>query len=325
MTKKKFLTGGLILTAAFMLAGCGSKSKANEGYYPLTEITEGDVTVSEKDLDEYGLEDSYAVFYDDGDGYLVLMDTPSDFTYDKKKEVLNTDFGEVSISVKGKTVTLSDSQVSMTFTKSKESTPEKPDYPSFDGAAWATDGGDDWSGGSSGGSGGEAVVSDAALDFWNDYWFGWMEIDGFMNEYDQYEGIKYPMLAYTTLEADGTGTMLLWDNGGHWAEIDCSNNGHGLTDLGTMVSESGYFYDYDLGHADWNIDPGTDPKKRENYVYIDGRCEDENGEHLFTYDIHLVKWGQTWDGFDDDELPDEYYWYLQQFEDVVYVPDQLPE
>ena len=320
MINKKLTIGSLILIAALALAGCGSKTKVSEGYYVLSEITEGDVTVSEKDLDEYGLEDSYLVFDDSGDGYMVLMDTPNDFTYNKKKGVMETYFGDVNVTTKGKTVTLSDSEVSMTFTKSKKDAPKKPDYPlSDDTDEWTTDGGDgggfDW-GGSSGG------YADACQEYWNADWFGWWELNGFMNDWDQYEDQKFSVLARSELDADGNGRIVLYDSEGELADAVCSNNGHGLTDAGTMISESGYFLDKDLGHADWNIDPGTSPGDHDDYIYIDGHYEDENGG--FTYTIHLVKWGTKWDGFDQDELPDDYEWYLEQINSGASMPDEVP-
>ncbi len=314
MKKRSLLIGAIISFAALALAGCGSKMP--EGYYTLNEITEGDVTVKEKDLDDYGLDESYIVFEEEGDGYLVLLDTPSDFTYDKKHGTIDTPFGEVSIKSDSKTVTLSDSQVTMVFKKSKKDAPEKPDAPFAEGAYQGGGEDIDW-------DDAMGIDRDALHEFWNDNWFGWWEIDGNINEWDAYEDVKYPVLGWSTLDEDGNGEIYLWDNDGTLADVYCSNNGFGLTEYGTMLSESGEFYDKELEHADWNIDPGV--YDHDNYICIDGTYRNEEGELEFYYTIHLVKWGQEWSDFDEDELPDEYDWYLEMIENGEEMPEELPE
>lgn len=316
--KKRSLIFGALLIAACVLAGCKS-SKAPEGYYTLTSITEGDTTVKEKNLDEYGLEDSYIVFEEGGDGYLVLLDMPTDFSFDKKKGILETSYGDVKLVNNGKTVTLSDSQVSMEFKKSKEDAPEKPDdsYVAQNPANPAGGGDDtDWD---------EIMGIDrsAMETFWNGEWFGWWELNGNINEWDQYEDVKYPVFATTSLDSEGNGEIYLWDNDGELADVICSNNGYGLTELGTMLSESGSFYDRPLEHADWNIDPGID--QHEGAFQIDAYYRDENGDILFDYTIHLVKWGLPWSDFEKDELPDEYDWYMDLVDRGEPMPDKLPE
>ena len=315
--KKRSLIFGAFLIAACVLAGCKS-SKAPEGYYTLSSITEGDTTVKEKDLDEYGLEDSYIVFEEGGDGYLVLLDMPTDFSFNKKKGILETPYGDVTVINNKKTVTLADSQVSMEFKKSKEDAPERPDDSYAANPAGPSGNGSDtdWD---------EIMGIDrsAMETFWNGEWFGWWELNGMINEWDQYEGVKYPVLATTSLDSEGNGEIYLWDNDGELADVICTNNGYGLTELGTMVSESGTFYDKELEHADWNIDPGID--QHEGAFQIDAYYRDEEGHALFDYTIHLVKWGLPWSDFEEDELPDEYDWYMDLVERGEPMPDTLPE
>ncbi len=317
MKKRLLMIGGLIASLAFFLTGCGNKTP--EGYYTLSEITEGDETVKEKDLSDYGMEESYAVFEEDGDGYLVFMDVPSDFSYDKKNGTLDTEYGEIAIESDGKTVRLSDGQVLLTFKKSKKDAPEKPEAVDTD---YLTDGGD----GGWDDPGSDAPESDPGdepiLAFWNDDWYGWWELNGMMNDWDKLDDIKFSVLATTTLDDSGHGTIKLWDNDTVLAEVDCSNNGYGLTENGTMVSEDGYFYEGPLEHADWNIDPGV--YGHENSFTIDGYYY-EDGETAFSYTMHFVKWGYTWDDYDEDELPDDYDWYLDMIDQGEPMPDKLPE
>ena len=321
MNKKYLLTCFLIPACAQLLSACG-KSDVPEGYFTLNEITEGDETVKEKDLDDYGLEGSYLVFDEDGEGYIMLLDTASDISFNKKDQTVETKYGEVAFKKDGKNVILSDGQVSMTFKKSKKDAPQKPDKADFGKKkpqADADDGTDDidW----------DAVMGvegDALGTFWNDKWFGWWELDGNINEWDQYEDIKFPVLATTSLDSDGTGNIYLWDNDGMLADVTCSNNGYGLTEYGTMLSESGEFFGEPIEHADWNIDPGI-YDDHKGYIRIDAYYRDKDGNNLFSYTIHLVKWGLPWDDFDEDELPDNYEWYMDQINSGNQQPETMPE
>ncbi|MCR5222856.1 MAG: hypothetical protein K6D90_08335 [Lachnospiraceae bacterium] len=308
--------------AAALLVGCGSK--APEGYFTLTGITEGDVTVKEKDLDEYGLENCYAVFDEDGDGYLVVMDTVTDFSYEKKSKSLSTDYGKIALKSSGKSITLADGEVSMTFKKSKDDAPDKPDAvkpASSDGPSnWLepdtdTDSGNFLTG----------TDEDALLTFWNGEWYGWWKIEGIINEFDQFEDQKFNVRGTSTLDADGTGRIVLWDNSGQIADVVCSNNGSGLTEFGTMVSESGtIFAGNQMEHADWNIDPGIE--QHDGFFKIDGKAKNaETGEDEFYYEFYLVKWGQPWSDFDKDELPPDYDWYMEQIESGAPAPELMPE
>ena len=345
-----------VLAALASLAVCGCGSKGADGYYTLTGVNEEGKKVSEDDLSDYGLDDSYVVF--DGDeGYLVIMDTPEDFEYDAGKGIISTQFGEVNVKVSGSKVTLEDSQFSMTFKKSKDDAPSKPEtvaVSSDSDAASETEGSSesagsgtladdfdwadfdyenyDWANDPDGvlammtedGDGaGDAGEEESMLAFWNGDWYGWYEIDAFADKYKKLEGVKASVMAKTTLEADGSGTIRLWDNEGDFANAVTSNNGSGLTKLGTTLSESGTCFDRPLEHADWNIDPGL--YDHENYICIDARMYDDNDDLQFYYTIHLVKWGSSWDGFSEDELPNDYEWYKEQIEAGNPMPSTMPE
>ncbi len=169
MKKKTLALGALMIMTALALTGC--KNKVPEGYYTLESITEDDKTVKEKNLDDYGLDDSYAVFEDEGDGYLVIMGTPTDFTYNEKKSLIETGHGKISIQSDGKTVTLADGQVSMTFKKSKDDAPEKPGAVS---ASSGSDGSSPFADALKGDAGDASFQtgtgSNPLVDYWNADW-----------------------------------------------------------------------------------------------------------------------------------------------------------
>lgn len=162
-------------------------------------------------------------------------------------------------------------------------------------------------------------------DFWNGYWFGYWTLDAYSDDYEYMEDYKFAVLGASEMDKAGNTEIYLWDNDYQIAEVKGTNNGYGLTEFGTFISESGFFWDGDdLGHADWNVDPGIE--KHNGSILIDGICS-YDGEKQFRYEIRLVKWGYKWEDFHSTDLPDEYSWYLEQLDNGVTDPNtiDLPE
>ena len=313
-SSKSYITALSAVMAAAMLAGCGSKGA--DGYYTLASVSEDGNVVKGDDLSDYGLDDSYVVF-DDEEGYIVVMGTPEDFEYDAKDGIIKTSHGDVSVKSSGSKVTLSDSQIAMTFKKSKDKKPKKPE--SVAAAASSNDSGimieNNVSNDSAASMG--ALTKVDLITFWSGGWYGWWEINGWTDFYRKLEGQKFLIYGTSWLTEDGQGGIFLYDDEDVLGNVNCSNNGNGLTSLGTMLSESGTFYKGTVGHADWNIDPGLYDHK--NYMQIEGRYY-EDDELQFDYTIHLVKWGETWDDFAPEELPDDYDWYLEAIRNGETIP-----
>ncbi len=356
------------------LTGCGSK--APDGYYVLSEFQKGSETVKAEDLSKYGLDGTYVVM-NDGSGFMVIMDTPTDLSYDSENGVLKTSSGDIAVSSSGKTLTLEDASIKMTFTKSNETAPTKPPYPTIrepeapdfdedddyseyfdeygeefdlysfgpysqlkdlypdvdwdnfdwfdydwvedpydlqsffeDESLWE----DDYT--YSGSSDSEM------LDFWNGDWYGWWELNSWDDKYEPLEDYRFSVMANISLDSNGDGRMYLWDGGGELADVVCTNNGYGLTDAGTMVSESGTFYGGILEHADWNIDPGINP--HDDSFQIDGYYS-VDGEKVFSYTFHFAKWGCLWEDYEEDELPNDWDWYVDLVKAGKPMPDVCPD
>ena len=365
-----------ILTAIMTvvaLTGCGNK--APDGYYTLTEFQKSGQIVKADELSKYGLDDTYIVMYG-GNGFMVIMDTPTDLTYDGESKVFRTSSGDIQVSSSGKTLTLADATIKMTFTKSKEDAPEKPPYPTikvpdtsgsddeaddeyygeypeefdlysfgpysqlkdlypdvdWDNFDWYSydklkdpydlqsffENEDYWDddytySGSS---------DDALLEFWNGDWYGWWELNALDDKWERLEDYKYSIMARTYLDSDGDGWIYLWDNDGDFADVTCTNNGSGLTEYGTMVSESGYFFDGLIEHADWSIDPGLCP--HEDSFEITGYYW-EDGERQFDYTFHFARWGCLWEDYEEEELPNDWDWYVDMVKAGKPMPDLMPE
>ena len=102
------------------------------------------------------------------------------------------------------------------------------------------------------------------------------------------------------------------------ASVTLSTSGTG--EHGTLTSESGYFTDVDLEHADWIIDPGLEDY--EDLIRIDGWYE--SGDDEFYYEIYLRPWGTSWDDMEEDSWPALYSsWYVPLIEAGKSMPDAV--
>ncbi len=106
-----------ILVLSVLLTGCGSKIPA--GYYQLKSVAEGDTKVKEKDLDDYGLENSCFVVDGRNEAVFVFMFSTFDAKINSGKGVIETEYGDVAYSVDGDELTLMDENITMTFEKSQ--------------------------------------------------------------------------------------------------------------------------------------------------------------------------------------------------------------
>ncbi len=116
--KLRLLVFGFV--AAALLCGCGAKDPT--GYYTLSEVVEGDKTVTEKKFDDYGLEESYVVFEGKDVGYFVFFGVVRDFDSDASKGTITLKDGStMSYSIDGEELTVADSKISLTFEKQDSS------------------------------------------------------------------------------------------------------------------------------------------------------------------------------------------------------------
>ena len=163
-----------------------------------------------------------------------------------------------------------------------------------------------------------APTGDALLDWWNGAWYGWWTMTGCSGAYESMSGQWWDACAVIDIGSDYTGTVTIWDEDYTRADpmlqASVTLNRAGVGEHGTMMSESGYFTNLPLEHADWIIDPAINSRfpDVENMICIEGWYED--GDDEFYYEVYLRPWGQLWDDFAAD-YPDDipyYYddWYL---------------
>lgn len=138
-----------------------------------------------------------------------------------------------------------------------------------------------------------AATGDALLDWWNGDWYGWWKMSGCSGDYEDMEGDWWDICGSIDIGADKTGTVMLWDEDYSkddlMAGATVTLSAAGTGEHGTLTSESGYFSDMDLEHADWIIDPGLEDY--ENLIRIEGWYE--SGDDEFYYEIYLRPWEPT--------------------------------
>ena len=174
-----------------------------------------------------------------------------------------------------------------------------------------------------------APTGDALLDWWNGAWYGWWTMTGCSGAYESMSGQWWDACAVIDIGSDYTGTVTIWDEdysrADPMSQATVTLNSAGVGEHGTVMSESGYFTNLPLEHADWIIDPAINSRfpDVENMICIEGWYED--GDDEFYYEVYLRPWGQLWDDFAAD-YPDDipyYYddWYLPLVESGRSMPD----
>ena len=174
-----------------------------------------------------------------------------------------------------------------------------------------------------------ATTGDALLDWWNGAWYGWWTMTGCSGAYESMAGRWWDACAVIDIGSDYTGTVTIWDEdysrADPMSQVSVTLNSAGAGEHGTVMSESGYFTNLPLEHADRIIDPAINSRfpDVENMICIEGWYED--GEDEFYYEVYLRPWGQLWDDFAAD-YPDDipyYYddWYLPLVESGSAMPD----
>ena len=168
------------------------------------------------------------------------------------------------------------------------------------------------------------TADDALLEWWNGEWYGWWKMTDCSGSYESMEGQWWDICGVIEIDADRTGTVTLWDedytkdDAMVSAAVSLSDTGTG--EHGTLTSESGWFTDVALAHADWIVDPGL--QELADIICIDGRYE--NGDDTYRYEIYLRPWGLYWDDVEEENRPYLYAdWYLPLIDAGKSMPDSI--
>ena len=309
---------------AAVLSGCGS-NKVSEGYWVLSEVTEGKETVKGKDLDDYGLEEAYIVTEKNGSGYAVLFGIPADFAINEEKGNMKFESGKVDYSLSGDKLTLADSNITMVFKKSKEDVPEKPRDIGFGKDTVAS--AEDSQSSEQTDKGPLDLTYSNPREYFEGDWYGWMKIDARTDFWKKIDGEVYDAVCKVEMKDDEHAKVTIWDAYSSYdepfAQVDCFVSAMGSDPKkGMMYSDTtGFFLDGNFKENSWTIDPGS--FEWSNYMMIASTYVDGSGVDAMDYVFHFKKWGDDWSDF--SQRPPHYDWYKKLIDAGEAMPATIPE
>lgn len=172
-------------------------------------------------------------------------------------------------------------------------------------------------------------------EWWGGDWYGWWTTrsgEGWLSG-DDMNGMSWDCLATMDVDEKGNGNFVLWDEvlskDDPMAEIKFTiSKDSGSGKMGAAISESGYYIDMDIKHADIIIDPSL--CKYENFMIINLTYEDDEGSSEM--EVYLRPWGQDWSdvsgtdsGMPYEDMMPYYYddWYLPAIKAGKDMPDTV--
>ena len=123
--------------------------------------------------------------------------------------------------------------------------------------------------------------------FWNGDWYGWWVVNSGTGVYAGEDGSWWDACARIELDADGSGTLILWDDSceaGQTIANAAVQASADLTTSGRLVSTDGSFFDCALDGVDaWYIDAApSESMPYSDMICISGVYTDpENGANTF--------------------------------------------
>lgn len=168
-----------------------------------------------------------------------------------------------------------------------------------------------------------ATPVNADTDWWNGEWYGWWMTSSCEGDYESWEGAWWDCCAEITMDENGQGHLLLWEEDYSrdepLAEINLVLTDDGGT-MGTATTKGGYFMDQNVSYGDYVMDPSQD--SYENLLSLKGWYETRDGG--FFFEVYLRPWGQLWDDMIAD---DEGYapYYYEQYVKAVENGESAPE
>lgn len=318
---KKSFSLLLALVLIFSLAACGGKPATLQevGTYKLYEIMYDGETMDNETIALLGVDKLCSLeLKEDGTGSIVI-DEEAQITWGNGK-ITNTEANEsYNYSYDNGKLTLEDETGAIVFLKNES-------------AGKVAD--------SSGNSGKASLKAptkqknDAPQteigQYWSGDWYGWWQIEAATGYWEDTEANWYDCCARITMDSDSAGYIEIWDEDGsaNVTMAECAVSfGAGTTSAGAMMSEDGFFWDTDLLHADWIVDPGASRVSDfDHIICINGHYDDPVNEGGFDYYIYLRPWGMDWadlEAVDENNLPSSYEWYMAAIDAGQPMPDTI--
>lgn len=130
---------------------------------------------------------------------------------------------------------------------------------------------------------------------WNGWYYGCLDINGSEGGWESANGLTFDAAMRVALDADGHGTLIIYDPYGAFAVNPDHNNRYVVIDCHAdesyLYGDSGTAFDYDINTSDWIVVRNLDNQDKLN---VGSSYTDENGNKL-GYDFTFLPWGDRWE------------------------------
>ena len=319
-TMKKLFAVLMVLTMIFLFTACGGKDMSASPYVGTWEATTAEYLGMEMSVESILGGEFVFELQDDGKCVMTIAGEANSGKWEETKNGFIIE-GELEATVDGNTATLDYSGVTISFEhKDAAKGNQETQTASGDSKVQMSK---------------ESEQPSEQQGFWGGDWYGWYLIESAYGEYASLEGYAFDCCAAVVRNAADTGHIDIWDDEFSRTDPMISVDvtfGDGTTENGAMMSESGYFMDCEIGHADWIVDAGVlypETAAAEKPIWIDGTyTESGNANNYFQYSIYLRPWGADWDELiaeDADFWSPVHYedWYLPLLSSGASMPDTM--
>ena len=130
---------------------------------------------------------------------------------------------------------------------------------------------------------------------WNGWYYGCLDINGSEGGWEFANGLTFDAAMRVELDADGHGTLIIYDPYGAFVVNPDHNNRYVVidchADASYLYGDSGTAFDYDINTSDWIVVRNLDNQDKLN---VGSSYTDENGNKL-GYDFTFLPWGDRWE------------------------------
>ena len=162
-------------------------------------------------------------------------------------------------------------------------------------------------GDSEGEDGGTAGLTEVQ-ELWNGWWYGCADITSTEGDYNWMNNMTFDVAMYVELDAEGNGTLDVYDLYGEMTEGDVLDPYISLdchADTMYLYGDSGYAYGSEIYANDWRVVHNLLVPEEIN---VGSSISDDGGK--FSYDLTLLPWGNRWEGIEYTKFIPHFNEYL---------------
>ncbi len=150
---------------------------------------------------------------------------------------------------------------------------------------------------------------------WNGWYYGCLDINGSEGGWEAANGLTFDAAMQVELDADGSGTLTIYDPYGAFALNPEHNNRYVVinchADTSYLYGDSGTAFDYDINTSDWRVVRNT---ANQNKLNVGSSYTDAYGNKL-GYDFTFLPWGDRWES-------ESYSQFIPHFDDYLDMLDK---